>query len=365
VTLLSRPIDPSGQPRPRPNRRRHRRSTAAALAAVACLASACGFSHGTTLNIGLRRVGVNLAFANGQLNPPPVIEHIVVPAGVGPSSMVSDIAFNNQTYYPPVNQMHFAPAFGVCKKAPAGAVPTVAAPAAVSTKPKAGTYLTHETGKFNLADGNLKLGGQVPPYGVFEIAKVSQTTASGGLTAVTGTQNITWQVIAQGLGTITTTTYEATNKQLELVSQTVNASSKTYSFTPTPAVEIMGFGGVGSSWHSVGVDHNSGTVMTVSGSILAEQPVDVCGTMYDSYKVQSSEQITNVTAGVSSQTSSSDPNIYWVATEFGGLFLAQHIDETETIATSPVAVAFTGGAAITLSLDYTSTLSSVTPVKKS
>lgn len=338
-----------------------------ALAVTTCLLSACGFSHGTTLDIGLNRVGVNLQFANGNLNPPPIFEKIVIPAGVGPASLISTIDYNQQGSYlpPPRNTVHFASvAPFVCHAAPAGAKPIDSSPVAVSSPPSAGTYLTHQTGKFSLSDGKINLAGSVPPTSSMSIGKVVSTPQSGGLSAVTGTQDITWQVVSQGVGTVTTTDYEATSSELELVSETVSASGTTYSFTPSPAVEIMAFSGTGATWNSAGVDKSSGTVMTVQGKILGQAPVDVCGTVYDTYQVQSTEDITNVTAGISSQTSATDPNVYWVATQFGGLFLSEHIDETETLATSAEAAVLTGGVA-RLSVDYTSTVDSVTPVKSS
>ena len=48
--------------------------------------------------------------------------------------------------------------------------------------------------------------------------------------------------------------------------------------------------------------------MVVQGSIDKREVVDVCGSLYDSYRVISSEQVSNVSAGYNSQTASNDPN---------------------------------------------------------
>ena len=337
---------------------------AASCALVAVTASGCGLSHRTSLDIGLNRVGVNLAFANGNLNPPPIIEKIVIPAGVGPASMISELDYNGFGQLTPVvNHVHFplVAAF-VCHPAPKGTKPIDSSPANVSQPPQAGTYLTHQTGTFALSDGKLNFSGPVPPQGTLEVGKTGATQSSG-VSGVGGSQVIHWEVVNAGLGTVTTTDYEATSSQLDLISETINAGGGNYSFKPATPVEIMAFSGQGATWTSAGADQNSGTVMTVTGKILQQAPVDVCGTVYDTYEVQSTEQITNVTSGISSQTNPSDPNIYWVATQYGGLFLSEHIDQKETLATSAVAAALTGGVA-QVSVNYTSTVDSVKPIKK-
>jgi hypothetical protein len=97
--------------------------------------------------------------------------------------------------------------------------------------------------------------------------------------------------------------------------------------------------------------------MVVQGKILKRELVDVCGAVYDTYQVQSTERIVNLTSQYSSSTSdatdpsggSGHPNIYNIATQFGGLFLR---DEEHTVTQIPP---------YTLTIDGTYTFRSVNP----
>src|SRR5437879_1398022 len=90
--------------------------------------------------------------------------------------------------------------------------------------------------------------------------------------------------------------------------------------------------GEGTSWNSAGIDPRDGTSMVVQGSVRKRTNVDLCGKLYDTYEIVSNEHIANLRTGLTSNTDQNDPNVYNVATQFGGLFVRQHIN---TITTFP------------------------------
>src|SRR5947207_11948159 len=105
-------------------------------------------------------------------------------------------------------------------------------------------------------------------------------------------------------------------------------------FNPKPAVTLMAFkNGQGTSWNSAGIDQDDGTSMVVQGSITKRTNVDLCGKVYDTYEVQSNEHLANLRTGLTSDTDPNDPNIYDVATQYGGVFLHQHVTTTTTFPT--------------------------------
>jgi hypothetical protein len=71
--------------------------------------------------------------------------------------------------------------------------------------------------------------------------------------------------------------------------------------------------------------------MVVSGSITRRINVDVCGELFDTYEVVSNEHIVNLNTGFRSDTDAQDPNVYRVATNYGGLFIQSHRHTTTTV----------------------------------
>ena len=314
------------------------------MAVAALMLSACGGS-GQKISIGMRKVGLDLAFRNPRLAPPVQRITVMLPPlfSTGPAfaSVTYTVAAPPQTYYLPLR-----PQGPKCPVAPAGAHPAQASPVAVTSPPTAGMYTAHNKGKINATYATFKLNFSFPPQSAYTLSGVKVTS-----TGTPPTKTITYKFSSNVAGTETTTTYQDTPTELDLVKQVTKASTGTSTFTPATPVTMMKFLGVGASWESAGVDSSSGTVMTVKGSIAAEQVVDLCGTPFDSYEVVSNETVTNVLTGYTSQTSTSDPNVYNVATQFGGLLLRQHIDES-----------INEGPTFSATEDYTSTLDSAQPV---
>ncbi|HZU71389.1 MAG TPA: hypothetical protein VE990_01335 [Acidimicrobiales bacterium] len=302
----------------------------------------------------MRKLGLDITFRNPALAPPPRHVTLLLPPlfSPGPASLGESLSGSfSLDYYPTLQQFHYPPSAvnGPCPTAPRGSHPAEIASVSITKPPLAGTYRTHGKGTISGTYDTFKFTIPYPPSSTFTIGKVKTTGQKGA-------QTISYEVSSNVAGITTVTDYQATPTtasaagQLQLVKQVTKSSSGTSTFQPATPVELMEFGGVNASWNSAGADPNTGTTMIVSGKIAAEQVVDVCGTLYDSYEVVSTEQTSNVLTGYSSQTNPNDPNVYNVATQFGGLMLRQHIDESVVEQT------------LNATENYTSTLSSVTPL---
>ena len=354
---------------------RRRLLAAAVLSVSVPVLAGCGINSGRGFQVGVKQVGVNLSFANGSLVTTRIVHLPPVPvasygAFLAQVTQLSNVqAVNGITGFPPPT------ALAGCPKAPTGARPDQAVKVVVTRPPATGVYREHNTGKFTLVEDGLTFSGPYPPQGEFSIQNESTKSAAD---SVNGTvTDFYFDLVVTGVdGSVTTTTYRAqiqeggvvnkaqleastgpgTTGELDLVKQVVQNSQGTSTFAPSSPVEIVAFNrGVGASWNSAGVDSSSGTVMTVSGSITAIDWVDVCGRIVEAYRVVSNEKVSNpnANAAFTSSTNQSDPNVYDIAPQFGGLIVRAHIDTTTTYTANKSATVVT--------LDYTSVLDSVTP----
>jgi len=311
------------------------------LAVLALLAQACGGGgNDRSFTIGFKRLALDLSYKDEKL-PAPTRTDILTPQPVP-----SFAAFLNQVRVPP--QLHSVPSlFGQCATAPADAHPEHPATVFVTEPPAVGTYTTHNKGTITIAGAlQVKLG--FPPRGLLMIQKITHSDTNDPVNGPT--KVFTYDVYVPGLdGGGTTTTYRVTYSpatltgtagqqaggshapqgELDLVRLQLKSSVGNIDFNPDPPITIMSFkNGQGTSWQSAGIDRTDGTSMVVEGSVARRTNVDLCGNLYDTYEVTSNEHIVNLRTGLRSDTSATDPNIYRVATNYGGLFIQQHIDTT-------------------------------------
>lgn len=342
----------------------------AAAAAIACLPACAG--HHKAEDLGVRRLTLDLVFkatTKAAASPTaPTAQTVPVAsqmlAALQPVATVGQV-LSDISAEPAPGPSTPAAALASCPTAPAGAVPAEPVIGVVGRPPTPGTYSQHNKGQFSL-DGPLRLSGLYPPISTMEIGNLSDTTGSDA--AGGRVRTIAYDMVVRSpLGT-TTTRYQSVIRdsapnlptaptgvvsELDLVSVQNKSASGVTTFTPTPPVTLMQYGGEGSLWKSTGVDTSSGTVMVVQGTITQREPIDVCGAMIDTYRVESTEQVTNQATSYNSQTKSGDPNVYNVATQFGGLIVQEHTDTTTTFPAP--------GGTETLIVDNTSTVDSVTP----
>lgn len=322
---------------------------------VALALPACG-GRPRPVELGLKRMTLDLVFKD-QTKKAAVPTFPQIVAAQEPVAAVTQLfgMIGPPPPAPPSPPAPFVPfaAPPTCPDAPDGALPAEPVSGIVGKPPLVGLYPQHNHGTYTL-DGPLKLKGAFPEVTLMEIANVRDVTTTDALGQAART--ITYDVIERNPLSTTTTTYQSTAAELDLVSVVTKSNGQSTSFVPTPVITMMQYRGEGAFWKSAGIDQTTGTSMVVQGAIDKRESVDVCGTMIDTYRVVSTEEVTNVAAGYDSQTNANDPNVYNVATQLGGLLVRQHIDTTTSFTVN--------GAPSTLVLIYTSTVDSPSPVTK-
>jgi hypothetical protein len=332
---------------------------AVAVVLLLALLPACGGGGRQPVKMGLKRVGLDLAFRpdKDELKLPPVLAPI-------PELEVSQ---GKLSVVPPI-----APRPGlVCPKAPAGAVPEVPVTSAVNKPPAAGEVALRNEGTLGLTAGTLSFKGIYPPVTTKFVDKVNTVTPPPDAFGQPGTPTIEFDVVKPLGDTIFRDRLRATATAIELVQREIKTAKGSVVFTPTPAITLMVLGAAeGDSWTAAGVDTATGAAMTVQGLIVQREAVDVCGQVFDTFRVQSTERLVSLTGSTPYSVVTDDtentpgstgpglPNYYNVATQFGGIFLADenHTKTTLTIDNVPVIV----------EIDVKSTQMSVTPtVRKS
>jgi hypothetical protein len=339
-----------------------RRRLALLVAVASLLLPACA-KHDNGVDLGLKKVELNLSFKgkNAKAATPTLTDLLDSQAPYGP--VVQAIG----GIVGPIDSKITGPSIlGACAKAPAGLLPEVPVDGVPLKAPTAGTYLTHIEGTYDLS-GVLNLKGGLIPLGTTEIANVTDT--SGKDEAGQAMRTVAYDVIVRNMLATTTTHYESITRDIsrtnfayqpppiaselrlvwEKVAQTTGNKTE---FHPTPPLTIMQYGGEGADWTSAGVDQDTHESRVVQGTIAKREAVDVCGKMVDTFRVESMEHVVIPEAQYRSQTNGVG-NVYNIATQFGGLLVRSIIDTTTDFNLN--------GASEELNLKYTTTINSTSP----
>ena len=310
-----------------------------AAAACCVIFAACGGGGETPLQIGIKRSALDLVFKEddgGESKAPPQLALAPQPAPAHSGFVTSaDDDLGGGGPEPP--------AVAACPKAGPDDFPEEPVTTVITKEPIAGLYRYRNTGTFKI-EASFDLQGPYPPQ-ASRTLKVLDPEGDA--------ERFRYETVQRGLGAnVTTTLYRVTNNSLDLVRSHTESDQGEVSFEPTPPVRLMMLGGgEGTSWTSAGVDEASGTAMVVEGSIEKRELIDVCGDVYDTYRVLSDETITNAFTGFQYETN--EPTVYNVATHLGGLFLREDVDSTTTIPSDQ--------GLVRVHLDYVSTADSVDP----
>ena len=375
----------------RVNRRRH---LTALLALLPLALTACA-SGSSAVSIGMKRASVDLSFTDKSIALPPLPQVIPQVITQAPPAF----------FIPPQTNLALVP--------PPNGVPPVcpkldpyqahsAPPATLTvTKPiKAGTYEVVNHGRISWTSptgGKPGFNQLYPVVTHMQVSNVKEklqpanpgTTWAPGVTtgnsaaAEIGTFDVKEDL---GNGSWSLSTYQMQAAELDLVkrvthvAKTLLSPATTFTFTPTPALKIMGFGKVGTQWEIAGVDQSTGAVGVVKGGIVASQTVDVCGHAVNAWVVRSSERFVSVSSSgtvFQSETNDNfvdqsktptvdanqvqgcpynlatcdptdqagDMNYYLVATQMGGLFVSEITHMTTTI--PPLAIVVNNVATLT------------------
>jgi hypothetical protein len=326
-------------------RRRPRLLLALVALAGALVANACGAQNDRNFTIGFKRVALDLAYRDEKI-PLPKRADVVLPQPVpAQAAFLTQVRIPDRLTTPRAPLPHLTTG---CNPAGPDAHPEHPATVFVTQPPKVGTYTTHNT-------GTVTIGGAVPvtlPFPKRGLLTIQNITHRDTQDPVNGpTKVFTYDVYVPGLdGGGTTTTYQVTYSpatlvgtvgqqvpggshapqgELDLVRLQMTSSAGKIDFRPDPPVTIMAFkNGQGTTWSSAGIDKVDGTSMVVDGSVVQRTNIDLCGQVYDTYEIVSNEHIVNLRTGLRSDTSPTDPNVYHVATNYGGLFIHQHVNTT-------------------------------------
>lgn len=346
------------------------------VALLGMVAAACGSSEGRDFDIGFKRVLLDLAYQDEKLAeiPPPRLEEILLPLPVpSQAPAVAQVALPTSPLLAPTPLPKQEQK--TCGAAGPDDHPEQPATVFVREPPKPGFYTTHNEGTVTVQVGGLiPTTLSLPKRGLVEIKNITHSESEDPLNGPTEIFN--YDVFAPGLDGGTTTTYRLTYSpatvvgtvgqtagtgdrapqgELALVRLQIKSGATNVDFQPEPPVTIVSFrNGQGTRWNSAGIDQRDGTSMVVQGQVTQRKNIDLCGTLYDTYEVVSNEHIANLQTGLRSDTSPTDPNVYHVATRYGGLFIHQHINTTASYPGS--------GAATIITAVYDQTFDAIAPV---
>ena len=373
------------------NRRRQR---IALLALLPLGLTACA-SGSSAVSIGMKRASVDLSFTDKSIAlPPPPLPQAIKQVIQAPAAFFIPPQTNLALVPPPIGVAPVCPKLNPYE---AHSAPPVTP--GVTTKIKAGTYEVVNHGRISWVSPTGGTPGFNQIYPVVTHMQVSHVnekfvpanpgTTTAGVTygnsaaAETGTFDVKEDL---GNGSWTLSTYQLQAAELDLlkrvthIAKTLLTPATTVTFTPTPALKIMGFGKVGTQWELAAVDQSTGAVGVVKGGIVSSMTVDVCGHAVNAWVVRSSERYVSVSSSGSvfqsetndnftdsSKTPTVDPNqvegcpanmatcdptdqagqmnYYLVATQMGGLFVSQITHMTTTI--PPLAIAVNNVATLT------------------
>ena len=343
------------------------------------VSAACGGSE-DPLEIGLRRVALDLAFKDEEkavaAEPNRIVRTVVEYVDFGEEIIWED-APEPKRRIPPVIPPR-APA-KVCDVAPENDTPEIPAFHVRKGDPIVGTYERHNTGKIGFTAATLN--GSIPfpstsEWDIIDVSNQPRITAlrpedqkahvpdpvQANTTAAPVAGKFTVVRIVRGLPT-TYTTYEYSSTFLHLTERkSVARDGKETLFRPTPPIRFVALNeteGTDSEVTFAGVDRQTNVAMTITSKIVGREWVDICGEVFDSYRVEWQEQLIDMSTGspTVSGNASDQFNVWNVQFDNGLLVLREElhyaIQTTTEVAGAPVPV--------TLSIDVSSVLDSMEP----
>jgi hypothetical protein len=335
------------------------------VAASVVAASSCGLGSSSGFDVGLQKVALDLAFENEKSEKPVPPQAAFDPVPVASQAQVTIGAFPNLARQDPRPTFKVPDVFHVdCPEAPPNAAPKTIVSRSIDNLPTPGRYLHKEEGTFDL-QGPIPVKGSLPPYSVRDYVNVRKVPQPNDTFGAPVADFLAFDMVTPlGGDDFIKREMQVTPTALQLKRLTYRLGGSEFVFSPSPAITMMDIGangGEGATWDSAGTDISTKTSMIVRGGIVRRELVNVCGTVYEAYKVRSTERVISLAATIpfSSMTDDADdisgvtptdsPNYYWVATQHGGQFLKE---ETHTVTTI---------GATSLSIDGTSTVMSLTP----
>lgn len=340
----------------------------AALLAGTTVAAACAGDGDLPVNLAVRAVAVDLAFANEDLVEP-VAPEVIIQIIPAPPEVVSGAVPLIEFATPPPSEP--PPVFEIeppCPTAPPNRVPDEPASVNFRGRVAPGAYPKHNEGTFTISGGIVDLTLPYPFVttdiysAVREVAAPSPGDRVDDVLGDTepqpeepGSPILEWDVTNVITNDISvTSTYRYTGSAIALVQRITRDAAGEQVFVPTPAIDIMQLNeGIGHTWRSAGVDTARRVAMQVEGAVIDRKPVDLCGELVDAFQVETTETIVNLETGETSGTT--EPNLNHIATQFGGTIIRSELHYTQTTRDPE------SGAPLQITFDFVTTFDAIDP----
>ena len=373
------------------------RRRAAAVAVAGLLVAGCA-GESNPLEIGLRRISLDLAFRDADkalpVDPQLVITRIL-PAEFTPN--LDDVLEEDEPTATPRQRtvIRFPPPPArtpPCVEADPTATPDRQAFAVVKDPPQVGTYPRRNQGELDVTFATFNFQVPYPATSVWDIPRVEPGNAPVAVgereepvapvpeavksNTTAAPPNFEFDVIRKAApGYQTTDTYSYTftgvsgGDYLYLKRRVTIANGAESTFVPTPPIRIVrlgvspgGDGTTSSASNHAGIDRTTNVAMTIQSDIIGREEIDVCGEVVDTYVVKFQERVVNL-AKQPPDVSGNEPdkfNVWNIQFDNGLLLVRESVDTvTRTSATVPGTPA---PVPIEIKAKYTSTLRSLTPL---
>jgi hypothetical protein len=352
----------------------------------AALVGACANGE-DPLEIGLRRVALDLAFKDATKAEPVSPRQVAEQLGVADERTLEEIPEEEEPPRRTPRLIVIPPRKPepVCQVAPAGANYDVPTYPVIKDPPAIGTYTRVNQGSVKIETTAFDLDFQYPSKSNVDVTDVAFVTASSYLTSEdVDNANLPPQVRSDptvfpnrvefsmtrfgpsGLKVVDRYRYSLGGTTggdfLWLIRRETTLSGQTSVFNPTPPiryVKLFVAEGPDSEITHGGTDRDTNTALTVQSKIVGRESVDVCGEVVDTFKVQIVENFVDLSQQppVISGNETGTANFWNVQFDHGLLLVREEVHSTyrgsTEVAGAPVPV--------TVRTDFIGTIDALTP----
>lgn len=316
--------------------------------------AACSTGDGGALELGVRRLALDIAFVDEDAAPAAEPEVIVRLVPAPPQVLEPGFDFSTIDTVEPEPVLPPPPEFALCPTAAPEETIELAASPAILDPVAPGSYLRSNTGTIAITGAGVPLALPYPFLTVWEVGEATEgeVPATAVDPAASATEFTVTKRIAPGFEV--TETFQIGAEALLLVERITVANGAETRFRTSPPLEFFAFGAEGDSWTSAGADLDNGFGVVIQGVIEDRKVVDVCGDLVDTFAINYTEQVVDLESGEVSGTSADEPSYIYFAPQFGGLVVREDLHLTQR-------TELEDGSPVLIDYDYVSTITSVEP----
>lgn len=329
------------------------------LLAACLVTAACGSADTGSLELGVRRIALDIAFVDEDAAPPAEPDVIVRLVPAPPE--VLEPGFDFATIEAPEPEEPAPPPLPpveLCPTAPPEETVDLPASPAVIDPVEPGTYPRDNAGSITITGASVPLQLPYPfltTWQVGEAAEVEKAATALDPTAATAPKVTRFTITKDiGPGFQTVETFEIGEEALLLIERVTIANGTETRFRTDPPLEYFRYGAEGDTWNSAGADLENGYGVVIQGSIDDREVIDVCGDLVDTFVIAYTEQVVNLANGAVSGTSADEPSTIFFAPQYGGLAVREDMHTTQRSELED-------GTPVIIEYDYVSTLTSIEP----